>query len=59
MNTLESTLHYAGWQQWLFWALWLLGFVQAGYNLLCTHDTNWLDFGIDGSAGNDYIERYG
>lgn len=36
MNNLESTPHYAGWQQWLFWALWLLGLVMAGYTFIGT-----------------------
>lgn len=34
MNNLESTPHYAGWQQWLFWALGLIGLVLTGYTFI-------------------------
>ncbi len=34
MNKPEFVHHYVGWQQWLFWALWLLGLAQAGYTFI-------------------------
>lgn len=36
MNNIKPTHRYIGWQQWLFWALWLLGLVMAGYTFIGT-----------------------